>query len=130
MSVLNLSFPDVLKVARVTPLFKAGDKFICNNYRPISLQSHIKQVFEREVHARISSLPEKYNILSNFRLVFRTAHSTQHGKNYLHRNGPLLFVYINVLPRASAFQTVLLAEDTCFFFKSRLVSNKFDLKLQ
>jgi len=77
-------FPDVLKIARVTPLFKSGGKSFCNNYRPISILSHIAKVFERLVHVRLSSLLEKNNILSNFQLGFRPAHSTQHAINYLH----------------------------------------------
>ena len=48
-------FPDILKMARVTPLFKSGDKSLCNNYRPISILSHIAKVFERLVHIRLSS---------------------------------------------------------------------------
>ena len=77
-------FPDVVKIARVTPLFKSGDKSFCDNYRPISMLSHIAKVFERLVHVRLSSFLEKNNILSNFQLGFRPAHSTQHAINYLH----------------------------------------------
>ena len=74
-------FPDVLKIARVTP-FKSGDKSFCNNYRPISTLSHIAKVFERLVQVRLSSFLEVNNILSNFQLGFRPAHSTQHAINY------------------------------------------------
>ena len=52
-SVLGV-FPDFLKMARVTPLFKSGDKSLCKNYRPISILSHIAKVFERLVHVRLS----------------------------------------------------------------------------
>ena len=46
--------------------------------------SHIAKVFERLVHFRLSSFLEKNNILSNFQLGFRPAHSNQHAINYLH----------------------------------------------
>ena len=36
------------------------------------------------MHVTLSSFPEKNNILSNFQLGFRPAHSTQHAINYLH----------------------------------------------
>ena len=40
-------FPDVWKIACVTPLFKKGEPSDCNNYRPISLLPCISKVFER-----------------------------------------------------------------------------------
>ena len=30
-------FPDALKIAKVTPIFKSGDTTILGNYRPISV---------------------------------------------------------------------------------------------
>ena len=50
--VINLSlkqgmFPDSLKVAKVIPIFKQGSRFLCNNYRPISVLSALSNIFER-----------------------------------------------------------------------------------
>ena len=39
-------YPDCLKVAKVTPIFKAGDKSMCSNYRPISILSTFNKSFE------------------------------------------------------------------------------------
>ena len=68
-------FPDVLKIARVTPLFKPGDKSFCNNNRPISILSHIAKVFERLVHVRFSSFLEKNNIKLSARFSTSSFHS-------------------------------------------------------
>ena len=38
-------FPDNLKIAKVKPLFKKGDKSLFTNYRPISLLPAISKVF-------------------------------------------------------------------------------------
>ena len=43
-------FPQAWKKAHVTPVYKKGDKQICNNYRPISLLSILGKTMERSVH--------------------------------------------------------------------------------
>ncbi|ELT93448.1 hypothetical protein CAPTEDRAFT_191405 [Capitella teleta] len=35
--MIAFTFPDTLKIAKVKPLFKKGDKHLCQSYRPISL---------------------------------------------------------------------------------------------
>ena len=40
-------FPDILKIARVTPLFKEGSTEEVNNYRPISNLPLFSKIFER-----------------------------------------------------------------------------------
>ena len=42
-------FPGRLKLAKVIPLFKKGDKLLFENYRPISLLTAISKIFERVV---------------------------------------------------------------------------------
>ena len=42
-------FPDKLKIAKVIPLFKKGDKSIFSYYRPISLLPSISKLFEKVI---------------------------------------------------------------------------------
>ena len=39
--------PNSLKIAKVVPIFKAGDKKLINNYRPISLLNSISKILEK-----------------------------------------------------------------------------------
>ena len=46
-------FPDIWKLARVTPIFKSGSRSDTNNYRPISVISVFSRILERIVHDQI-----------------------------------------------------------------------------
>ena len=52
-SVMNGIFPDIWKLARVTPIFKSGAKNDANNYRPISVISIFSKMLERLVHDQL-----------------------------------------------------------------------------
>ena len=41
-------FPDELKVAKITPIFKKGDRSNPGNYRPISILPTISKLYERQ----------------------------------------------------------------------------------
>ena len=59
-SVRNDTFPDELKLAEVTAIFKKADPFDITNYRPVSLLSHASKVYERIIFNQISSYFEPY----------------------------------------------------------------------
>ena len=46
-SIETSIFPDAWKLARVTPIFKEGDKDDRSNYRPISVLPAISRLFEK-----------------------------------------------------------------------------------
>ena len=46
-------FPDSLKIAKVTPIYKKGSKLECSNYRPISLLSNLDKIIEKQMHKRL-----------------------------------------------------------------------------
>ena len=75
-SIRNCTYPEELKLAEVTPLFKKADPFDKVNYRPVSLLSHVSKVYERIIFNQISTYFEPY--FSSFLTGFRKNHNTQH----------------------------------------------------
>ena len=74
-------FPDVLKIARVIPLYKSGVKSDISNYRPISLLPIVSKIIEKLIHSRINSFMEKHEIIYHKQYGFRKRHSTIHALN-------------------------------------------------
>ena len=69
-------FPDDWKCARVTPLFKQGERSDLNNYRPISVISVVAGVFERIVYDQLFAYLTEHDIICKYQSGFRTIHST------------------------------------------------------
>lgn len=78
LSLSNGQVPEVMKMAKVIPLFKKGDKLEPNNYRPISLLSSLSKILEKIIHKRTIAFLKNNNILSNSQFGFREKHSTSH----------------------------------------------------
>lgn len=55
-------YSEILKVGKVTPLFKSSDKFIDDNYRPITVLSQINKVFEKLIHKRMMTFTNENNL--------------------------------------------------------------------
>ena len=80
-SIINSSLrsgkvPVQWKRARVTPVFKGGDKTQMNNYRPISTLPILSKVLERVVYNQLSQHLESNNLLPPQQSGFRPAFST------------------------------------------------------
>ena len=69
-------FPDLLKIAKVCPIFKGGDKSEFQNYRPISVLPSFSKIFEKVVFNRLLLYLDSKNILSKNQYGFRKHHST------------------------------------------------------
>ena len=69
-------FPEELKFAVVTPIYKAKDPMLFNNYHPIALLSVFSKILERLMYNRLLKLLNKYNFFNKFQLGFRNKHST------------------------------------------------------
>ena len=73
-------FPDKLKVAIVSPIYKGKDSDpheFCN-YRPISLLPTISKVFEKVVHKQLYEYMNKNKLLNNSQYGFRPNHATEY----------------------------------------------------
>ena len=77
-SFQNGIFPDELKIAKVIPIFKDGDKTDIANYRPISVLSFFSKIFEKIMYNCLINFIEEHNIIYKFQFGFRKSHSTSH----------------------------------------------------
>jgi len=76
VSVRTASFPSILKISRIIPLFKSGIDTVPSNYRPISILSDFSKIFERLMYVQLSSYIDSHRILCNAQFGFRKNSST------------------------------------------------------
>ena len=104
-------YPDALKVAKVIPIFKKGDRNQPENYRPISLLSCINKLLERSIEKRLRLFMENNSTLYDFQFGFRKCHDTSHAlletvnciRTYLDNGHNVLGLYLDL---RKAFDTV------------------------
>ena len=73
-----------MKLARVVPLYKSGDKSLLSNYRPVSVLPVFWKYLEKAVYNRLIRYLDKHEILYNNQHGFRKKHSTSLALLYLH----------------------------------------------
>ena len=83
LHIFNLSlkygvFPENLKIAKVTPIYKTGDPSDVSNYRPISVLTCFSKILERVMYKRLYSFLTINNILYDKQFGFKSGHSTNH----------------------------------------------------
>ena len=71
-------FPDELKIDKIVPIFKSGDKTLVSNYRPISVLSFFSKIFETILYNHLIEFIEKHDLLYKFQFGFRKQFSTSH----------------------------------------------------
>lgn len=79
--IFNLSinkgiFPDSMKLAKVVPIFKQGSRFVCSNYRPISVLSSISKILERCIFNQLMFYFTNNNMISPKQYGFRPGFTT------------------------------------------------------
>jgi len=70
-------FPDALKIAKVIPIFKKGDRANLNNYRPISLLPVFSKIVEKVINNQITEKLNELHLIDDNQYGFRTEHSTE-----------------------------------------------------
>ena len=58
-------FPDQLKIAKICPIFKNGEKDVFASYRPISILPSFSKIFEKVLFNRMICYIESNKILTN-----------------------------------------------------------------
>jgi hypothetical protein len=68
-------FPDRLKKAQVTPLFKKNDPLVISNYRPVSILPIFSKLFEKVIETQLNDFFD--SIFSPYLCAFRRGHGCQ-----------------------------------------------------
>ena len=109
LSIENGCFPEELKLAEVSPIFKKKDDLDKENYRPVSVLPHVSKVFERIMYHQINDYMK--DKLSKQLTGFRKNHSTQHclscmleiWKKVLDKGGYICAIFMDL---SKAFDTL------------------------
>ena len=76
LSLQNGIVPDEIKIAKISPIFKANDASKFTNYRPVSVLPLFSKLFEKIMYARLEQHLKNHAILSPNQFGFRKGHST------------------------------------------------------
>ena len=78
LSLKSGTFPDKMKIARVTPVFKSGDTSLMTNYRPISVLPCFSKMLERIMYNRLYKYLIENNLFYCKQFGFQKGHSPEH----------------------------------------------------
>ena len=81
--IFNLSFqqgifPENLKIAKVSPVYKKDEEFLLTNYRPTSVLPCFSKLLERIMYNRLFKYLSENSILYKKQFGFQKSHSTEH----------------------------------------------------
>ena len=105
--ISQIIFPENLKLAFISPVYKERDVKICENFRPISITPMFAQLYERILFSQVNELIPKEKILNGTKFGFQKHSSSTdavlHLIEALHKNYHILNFSIAVvvdLPKA------------------------------
>lgn len=105
------NFPEELKVAKITPIFKKGSRSEFGNYRPISVLNTFSKIVEKIIKSRLIGFVEKNFKFNKYQYGFQTKSNTlsttsdliEYISTELDKNKYVLCVFIDL---QKAFDTV------------------------
>ena len=74
-SFLTGQFPSYLKIARIIPIYKSGEKIIRVNYRPISILSSFSKIIEKLMRTHLMLFLNSNNKLHSSQYGFCSSHN-------------------------------------------------------
>ena len=78
LSIVKGVFPDDLKIAKVTSIYKADNSSNVSNYKPISVLPCFSKMLERIMYNSLQNYLKDQNILYDKQFGFQTGHFTDH----------------------------------------------------
>ena len=76
------TFPDLMKIGNICPVYKKGNPQTLGNYRPVSTLPLFGKIFEKIIYSRLYNYLISKNIIYEKQFGFRKGHSTSHAINY------------------------------------------------
>ena len=73
----SLVFPNVFKIAQITPIHKKGSLRNISNYRPVSVLNNLSKVFENLLYNRLQSFCHASDFLAKNQFGFRKHCNTE-----------------------------------------------------
>ena len=111
MSLSTGTFPDVMKIAEVVPLYKSKSPHEGCNYRPISLLTTISKILEKVMYSRVYGFLDSKNQMYKSQYGFRARHSCDHAvsevvSDILKNNEKGKYTVVLFLDLSKAFDTL------------------------
>ena len=77
LSMCTGSVPNKMKIGRIVPVYKIGDRHLFSNHRPITLLPCFSKILEKILYNRIANHINKNTLLTNAQYGFRSNHSCE-----------------------------------------------------
>ena len=94
-SIKIAKFPDILKKAEVTPVYKKDNMKCKRNQRPISTLSDLSKIFKKLIYSQIITyMSDKF---SKYLTEFRENHNTQHALLNMTENWKVIYLLLRYI---------------------------------